>query len=592
MFDYHNRNRYVFFYVCCGIILFFISAVVLSNIIVASVMGNQEIATKFNFPRYLSKTELQDPPPLTGNLSYILIQTNEKEKGRNINWTEIRNNGPYECVVISDSFLGSKAGNYYLRRIAHKNNFTVLHIFTNHMEYCKNNPALMLVLLNNNGFFKDVGAKYIILGIAERSLARHLLKKEDLNMTKELPGIPRIKTQEGSNTSSNKSPVVIRCSPSFGVAGTTVDIYLEGSGFVPSADVILAPNTHPLIATNITVISDKKITCQFLLPPDYPANSYNVKVINPNKKSGARKVFSVTSHPFSHNEKGKDKKDNYRSAFTFPHTIFQKVNTSSDLISKGIDHFFTDASSNLTLIKTWIKNDILSLVGESTNDESLHFALLNESRFTNPLYESRLIYHYSDTSFREISMPDDLIQFDNKLDEIAHRLNNDNITFVFIPGVSAYTTYYTYIKDPPTARDPFFEIMRTLNRSYIFVDTKEIADEKQANGVPDLSGIGDPAHWTWRLTEGIPDPIDLFLASGEHTSVIPPNREAEYSNAVRAFREVIYERNCRDTWALNNDARLYLRANDTQKAITIFTRSLEIDPGQAEIKTLLRKLSS
>ena len=584
----NTRNRYVFFFVCCAIIVLFLGSILIGSIIVAGVLGNENIATKFNFPRYYSMTELSGPPVIPGNVSYALYQTDAIKKGANINWTDMRNQGPYDCVVISDSFLASAGGQYFLKKIAYHHNLRILHIFTNHIEYCQGSPPSMLVLLTNNGFLRDVGAKYVILGIAERSLSTRIPIRGGINVSEELPGIPGSTNMNISPASSHSPPVVTGCSPSRGAAGSDVTITnLSGSGFLPGATVILGPDRNRVVASDVMVVSPNRITCRFSIPPETLPGRYHIQVINPDQKAGANKAFTVTAGNDSIEQTMRRKNGIPDTSIVF----FKNILGSASRFTESIDTFFSDASENLTLLKTWIKNIILSLTGDATNDGSLRFAGLNESRFTHPLYASRLIYFKDDTSFQKMVFPEAVIVFDDQMDEIAYRLRKDNITLIFIPGVSAYSSYYVYIDDPPTLRDPFFEIMRCLDRSYIFVDTKQVADEKQARNVPDLSGIGDPAHWTWRLTDGIPDPIAISGSADEFSPSGTGEGMDEYADAVRAFREVIYERDCRDTWALNNDARLYLKENNTVKALSLYKKSLKIDPNQRDIIKKVQNLT-
>ncbi|MDD1719505.1 MAG: tetratricopeptide repeat protein, partial [Methanoregulaceae archaeon] len=445
-----------------------------TSFLVAAVERTTLIETKFNFPRFLSATEIHGPPQLPGEVRYVWIKSDEISKGEGINWSKIRKGGPYDIVVIGDSFLGKpEAGHYFVKKFAIRNNFSVLHIQTNFFYFCEENPAIMLGILTKNGFLKDVKAKYVILGLAERGLFRHMSTLLQPDGTYVLPGT-------------------------------------NGSG--PGNNGGRSPGTKPVKGDTIG-----------------------------------------------------------------------KLSASLDKMTMRIDRFFEDAGRNITLVKTWVNNDILSLAGEKTNDGSVRFAWLNESRFSHPVYHKRLIYNDKDLTFRNITFPESVIEMNDMFDTYALQLRNDNITLVFIPGISAYSTYYDYIENPPSVRNPFYKIMDELNRTYVYIDMKRVADEKQAQGVHDLSGVGDFSHWTWRLTEDIPDLLPGPVGPGRDITPTPTGKRSEYINAVKAFRGMIYENGRTDPWALNNDARLYLKNNNTERAIACYRKSLVLDPHQPDV---------
>lgn len=253
--------------------------------------------------------------------------------------------------------------------------------------------------------------------------------------------------------------------------------------------------------------------------------------------------------------------------------------------------FVSATGKDALMLKTWIKNDILSVTGSQTNDGSYHFLWLNESRFSSPVYHSRLIFYKNDIeAFHNpnVTYPEDYIRMNNNLNSVSRNLQRQNITLFFMPAVSAYNTYYPYTIDPPTVRNPLFEILRELNHEYVLVDTKAIVSRMQQEGEHDLSGIGDPEHWTWKVTEAIADELDLTAK--------PENRAGddsdEYGRAARAFRSVVYERGDHpDAWAYRMDGQIYERVGNYRNAARCYQRSLDLDPRQPGLRARLQALA-
>lgn len=478
---FNTRPRYVLLFSSCVILVIILLSSFAAPILINKVKLIPEITTQFNFPRYLSDTEIAGPPQIQKKPRYSFIWTVPEKLGRDTNWAQLLDNGPYDVIIISDSFLGATpAGKYLCQKISADNHVSILHIYTNYFEYSGGNTFQMLILLTNNGFLKKTGARVVILEDAERGLPDTILKS-NLNSSAPVPSLPaggnRISTQR---TREDK----------------------------------------PLTGSVLTAINE-----------------------------------SIGS----------------------------------------IDNHFADNSRDLTTLKTWIKNDILSEIGSQSDDGTLYFVTINESRFTSPFYSSRLIFHRDDLAvFRNsnATCPDDYIRLNNNLNTVAKKLDDQNITLIFIPAVSAYNTYYPYIIDPPTVRSPLFDILRVLNRSYILVDTKTIADKLQQKGEKDLSGVGDPAHWTWRLTDAVAQAIDLSAKPPSPLRTAPIDRD-EYNRAVQAFRAVIYERGePDDPWAFKMDGLIYERANDSQNATRCYLRSLELDPQQRDLRVRLQNLNN
>jgi hypothetical protein len=87
---------------------------------------------------------------------------------------------------------------------------------------------------------------------------------------------------------STLKPYVEKSLPDYGYTGTTLKITdLVGSNFVSGATVYLARNNSDNIpATNVKVVSQKSITCTFVIPADAAVGPWDLTVRNPNGMYG------------------------------------------------------------------------------------------------------------------------------------------------------------------------------------------------------------------------------------------------------------------------------------------------------------------
>lgn len=93
------------------------------------------------------------------------------------------------------------------------------------------------------------------------------------------------------------APSVTGIKPSAGRRGRYVTITnLSGTGFIgtPAPRVRIFRNTTLLTATNVTVVSGKKISCTVTIPSDAAAGVWNVRVINGDNQAGQKNgIFTV-----------------------------------------------------------------------------------------------------------------------------------------------------------------------------------------------------------------------------------------------------------------------------------------------------------
>ena len=157
-----KQPRYVLLFLCSLILLFIFVLAFTAPLLITAVKSDPDITTQFNFPRYLSATEIAGPPKIQGTVRYSFYSSDPEKRGAEINWSHILDDGPYDVVIIGDSFLGgTQAGSNMCRKISADDHVSVLHFYTNDIEYGGKNPFQLLTILTNNEFLKKTGAKVI-----------------------------------------------------------------------------------------------------------------------------------------------------------------------------------------------------------------------------------------------------------------------------------------------------------------------------------------------------------------------------------------------------------------------------------------------
>lgn len=165
---------------------------------------------------------------------------------------------------------------------------------------------------------------------------------------------------------------------------------------------------------------------------------------------------------------------------------------------------------------------------------------INTANYKAPYYYIR--YHYSVRSKKEIYRlpltkdlftakdPNHLLVYHDDLNNIpkfnkssiqhlnselnllAEELRKENITLVFMPIVDKYDLYYNYILNRDQyPENPFFSLLRSEPKKYLFIDTKTILQSMLKNNIHDLY-YPDDTHWSYKASEKIVmDQAFIFL---------------------------------------------------------------------------------
>ncbi|GHT39058.1 hypothetical protein AGMMS49965_04080 [Bacteroidia bacterium] len=86
--------------------------------------------------------------------------------------------------------------------------------------------------------------------------------------------------------------------------------------------------------------------------------------------------------------------------------------------------------------------------------------------------------------------------FNEELNVLSALLTKKGIKLIVLPAANKYSVYYEYIQSKEKYIKPqFFELLKPLDKSYIYIDSHEILAKAAAQGVKDLY-FADDSHWS------------------------------------------------------------------------------------------------
>ncbi len=135
---------------------------------------------------------------------------------------------------------------------------------------------------------------------------------------------------------------------------------------------------------------------------------------------------------------------------------------------------------------------------------------LNESLFSIGKGDD-LLFYKSDLSAIPKNREENIAKVNDEFNKVAEFLSKQGIELIFMPAVAKYDLYRDYIKDNTDfPKDPFFDILRGLEKKYIFIDTKKILSKEVKKGVKDIFYIDD-THWSYKASDIISKEINQKL---------------------------------------------------------------------------------
>lgn len=131
--------------------------------------------------------------------------------------------------------------------------------------------------------------------------------------------------------------------------------------------------------------------------------------------------------------------------------------------------------------------------------------------FTAKDHNHLLVYHDDLNNLPNFNQSS-IQNLNSELNLLAEELKKDNITLIFMPVVDKYDLYYDYILNyAQYPENPFFSLLRSEPKKYLFIDTKAILQSMLNNNIQDLY-YPDDTHWSYKASEKIvKDQAFIFL---------------------------------------------------------------------------------
>ncbi len=144
-----------------------------------------------------------------------------------------------------------------------------------------------------------------------------------------------------------------------------------------------------------------------------------------------------------------------------------------------------------------------------------HMSLqVGKKELTIPAFTSQgqenILYYYQEEMDYLIKRPD-AEKVNATLNQLAEELAQHGVQLVVMPFADKSDAYYPYVKDADYPENPFFMELRSLDKSYRFIDIKKIMREAIAAGETDLYW-GDDTHWSWKGQQVVVDELVKVLA--------------------------------------------------------------------------------
>ena len=126
---------------------------------------------------------------------------------------------------------------------------------------------------------------------------------------------------------------------------------------------------------------------------------------------------------------------------------------------------------------------------------------LTKKLFTHNINNKILIFHDDIKNIPQFTQKN-IIKMNKNFNAIAKLLNKLDIKLIILPAPDKYDIYSSYIGKNKYPNNPFFKLIRPLQKKYIFIDTKQILTNKLKQETMDLY-YPDDTHWNYKASEAI-----------------------------------------------------------------------------------------
>jgi len=152
---------------------------------------------------------------------------------------------------------------------------------------------------------------------------------------------------------------------------------------------------------------------------------------------------------------------------------------------------------------------ILYNFSEKAFFSKVHMVKLNKKLFSSDVGNT-LVYYVDDIKSIYKNTNQNLNLVNEVLNDLSKYLDKKNIKLVVMPGPNKYDLYSKYIINNKYPLDNFFSIFKTLEKNYIFLDTKTILERELDHNVLDLYYIDD-THWSHKASDAVVKELNEIL---------------------------------------------------------------------------------
>ncbi len=164
--------------------------------------------------------------------------------------------------------------------------------------------------------------------------------------------------------------------------------------------------------------------------------------------------------------------------------------------SEGLKAFITTANYHFPLYNFYYQ----------FSPNAFGYSQVYKLPLTKPFFSvaagSTLLVHTSDIISLKKVTPERVSLMNDNFNYLADLLALQQMQLIFMPAVDKYDLYQEYLTDKSYGKNPFFDLLRPMNKRYVFIDTKAILTPYIDKGVKDMY-YGDDTHWSNLASEAV-----------------------------------------------------------------------------------------
>ncbi|MGJ0310577.1 hypothetical protein [Aliarcobacter cryaerophilus] len=164
-------------------------------------------------------------------------------------------------------------------------------------------------------------------------------------------------------------------------------------------------------------------------------------------------------------------------------------------------HKFKPSIINNLNLNAFLYNIKYYIKGYGKLNSSVYIEKLNKDLFTSKS-SSKLAFYHEDIKKLSLETKENIELLNHNFNNLADILESKGIELIFMPAVDKYNLYRPYIISNNYSESIFFEYLSTLDKKYIFINTKEILSKNLENSEKDIF-YADDTHWSYKASNNI-----------------------------------------------------------------------------------------